>query len=159
MISHDELADLIAKLMDKKQITPEDLTSIENPREVLVALQEISSPPSEVSIEEEGAIPNQQSTNTDAATENMFEKLDAIISGLEEVVEQKALEMADVATSLQQVTERLATAVQNPTATQPGLIATGLQQVTKRLATAVQDPTTRLADLVAQVGRGGRTSH
>ena len=159
MISHDELADLIAKLMDKKQITPEDLTSIENPREVLVALQEISSPPSEVSIEEEGAIPNQQSTNTDAATENMFEKLDAIISGLEEVVEQKALEMADVATSLQQVTERLATAVQNPTATQPGLIATGLQQVTERLATAVQDPTTRLADLVAQVGRGGRTSH
>jgi hypothetical protein len=159
MISHDELADLIAKLMDKKQITPEDLTSIENPREVLVALQEISSPLSEVSIEEEGAIPNQQSTNTDAATEKMLEKLQVIISGLEKVVEGKALEMADVATSLQQVTERLATAVQNPTATQPGLIATGLQQVTERLATAVQDQTATLADLVAQVANGGRTSH
>jgi ribosomal protein S12 methylthiotransferase accessory factor YcaO len=133
MISHDELADLIAKLMDKKQITPEDLTSIENPREVLVALQEISSPPSEVSIEEEGAIPNQQSTNTDAATKNMFQKLDAIISGLEEVVERKDQTMGNIATSLQRLPENL--------------------------ATAVQDPTTRLADLVAQVGRGGRTSH
>jgi hypothetical protein len=159
MISHDELADLIAKLMDKKQITPEDLTSIENPREVLVALQEISSPPSEVSIEEEGAIPNQQSTNTDAATKNMFEKLDAIISGLKEVVERKDQTMGNIATGLQRLPENLATAIQNPTATQPGLIATGLQQVTERLATAVQDPTTRLADLVAQVGRGGRTSH
>jgi hypothetical protein len=133
MISYDELADLIAKLMDKKQITPEDLTSIENPREVLVALQEISSPPSEVSIEEEGAIPNQQSTNTDAATKNMFQKLDAIISGLEEVVERKDQTMGNIATSLQRLPENL--------------------------ATAVQDPTTRLADLVAQVGRGGRTSH
>jgi ribosomal protein S12 methylthiotransferase accessory factor YcaO len=133
MISHDELADLIAKLTDKEQITPEDLASIENPREVLVALQEISSPLSEVTIEEEGAIPNQQSTNTDAATENMFQKLDAIISGLKEVVERKALEMADV--------------------------ATGLQQVTGHLATAVQDPTATLADLLAQVANGGRTSH
>jgi hypothetical protein len=121
----------------------------------LVALQEISSPLSEVTIEEEGAIPNQQLTNTNAATENMFQKLDAIISGLKKVVERKALEMADVATSLQQVPERLATAVQNPTATQPGLIATGLQQVTERLATAVQGPTVTLAASI--VANGGRT--
>ncbi len=159
MISNDELADLIAELTDKEEITPEDLASIENPEKVLVALKEISYFFSKVTIEEQGAISNQQSTNTDAATENMFQKLDAIISGLEKVVEQKALEMADVATSLQQVTEHLATAIQNPTATQPGLIATGLQRLPERLATAVQDPTTRLADLVAQVGRGGRTSH
>jgi hypothetical protein len=153
------LDDLIAKLTDKEKITPEDLASIENPEKVLVALKEISYFFSKVTIEEEGAMPNQQSTNTDAATENMFKKLNAIISGLEEVVEQKALEMADVATSLQQVTERLATAVQNPTATQPGLIATGLQQVTERLATAVQDQTATLAGLVAQVANRGRTSH
>ena len=131
MISHDELADLIAELADKEEITPEDLASIKNPGEVLVALQEIFSPLSKVTIEGEGAIPNQHLTNTDAATENMFQKLDAIISGLKKVVERKALEMADV--------------------------ATGLQQVTERLATAVQDPTTRLADLVAQVANGGRT--
>ncbi len=131
MISHDELADLIAELADKEEITPEDLASIKNPEEVLVALQEISSPLSEVTIEEEGAIPNQQSTHTDEETEKMLEKLQVIISGLEKVVEGKALEMADV--------------------------ATGLQQLPERLATAVQDPTTRLADLVAQVANGGRT--
>ena len=124
------LDDLIAKLMDKKQITPEDLASIENPEKVLVALKEISYFFSKVTIEEEGAIPNQQSTDTDAATENMFEKLDAIISGLEEVVERKNQTMGNIAT-----------------------------RVTERLATAVQNPTTRLADLVAQVRRGGRTSH
>ncbi len=155
MISHDELVDLIAKLTDKEEITPEDLASIKNPGEVLVALQKISSPLSEVSIEGEGAIPNQQSTDTDAATENMLQKLDAIISGLEKVVEGKALEMADVATGLQQLPERLAAAVQGPTVTQPGLIATGLQQVTERLATAIQNPTATVAASI--VANGGRT--
>lgn len=124
------LDDLIAELTDKEEITPEDLASIKNPEKVLVALKEISYFFSKVTIEEEGAMPNQQSTNTDAATENMFKKLDAIISGLEEVVEQKNQTMGNIAT---RVTERLATAIQNPTAT--------------------------LADLVAQVANGGRTSH
>ena len=62
----------------------------------------------------------------------MLEKLQVIISGLEKVVEGKALKMADV--------------------------ATGLQQLSERLAAAVQDPTVTLADLVAQVGHGKRTS-
>jgi hypothetical protein len=70
-----------------------------------------------------------------AKTQEIIEKLKRFVPGredvLEEVVDEKAMAMADVATSLQQV---------------PG-----------HLATAVQDPSATLAELIA--ANGGRTSH
>lgn len=123
----DKFDEELEILLDLEEIRPEDLVDLHDPKGLLIYLNKSNG----------YNCVDEKDLQLSAKTQEIIEKLKRFVPGredvLEEVVDEKAMAMADVATSLQQVTERLATAVQDQTAT--------------------------LADLVAQVANGGRTSH